>query len=65
MVQTHKHLHDKHTEHKTTAHPRNALQQTVGTALFLNQQLQLGVVIVLAMLQKVMHQRGNSGMSLE
>jgi hypothetical protein len=55
MVQAHKHLHGKHAEYEATAHPSNALQQAVSTALLLNEQLQLGVVIVLAMLQEVMH----------
>ena len=41
---------------ETTSHPHETLQHAVGTALFFDELMQLRAALILAMLQKVMHQ---------
>ena len=55
-MQAREQLHHPQTQQKANTTPPQALKQTVGAALFFNQHLQLWVVILLTVLQKVMHQ---------
>ena len=55
-MQTHIHLHGNEANQETTTHPHQALQHAVGAALLFDELLQLSTAIVLAVLQKVVHQ---------
>jgi hypothetical protein len=56
MVQTNKDLHRHQTQQETTTNPHQPLQHAIGSALFFNELMQLHVALILAVLQKVMHQ---------